>query len=80
MVTAEGLSERIMFAAREAKCTRSEARLLGTYAVSEGLRDAAQRLGIAEQTAKNQSTTLRKRLGVSHLGGAIAVVLTNNKY
>jgi DNA-binding CsgD family transcriptional regulator len=71
----EQLREHVMWAGRAAGLSKAEARFLATYVTCDGMKAAAQALGVAEQTARNTSTNLRRRLGVKHLGAAVAVVL-----
>lgn len=80
MIDSEALREVVMFRAREAGCTRAEARVLGYYATTDGLRATARELHLAEQTVRNHSTKIRKRLGVPHLAAAMVLIFTNNKY
>lgn len=63
-------------AALRAGCTVAEARFLAFYRHSQGYTDAAAKLGLAVQTLKNRSTTLRHRFGEPHLAGVYVRILT----
>lgn len=65
-------------AAVSAGCSDRQAAFLVLYAKSEKLSDAAARMGIKEQSAKNLSARLRRRLDhAPHLPAAMARILLN---
>lgn len=65
-------------AARAAGCTRAEAELLAWYVVTEGMRQAAEKIGVSENTARSQAARIRRRFNVPHLGAALRVIYTRN--
>lgn len=67
--------ERLYVAAIRAGCSHRQAQVLVAYAEGQKLGDAARHLGIAESTAKNHMTAVRRRLGVPHAAAAIRKLL-----
>lgn len=54
--------------------TRAEADALRAYLDAGSVKGAAHRLGLSEQTVKNQLATLRRRLGVDTTAQAVAAL------
>jgi DNA-binding CsgD family transcriptional regulator len=67
-----GVNEGIFADARRHGCTAAEAEVLAHYVDSEKVSDAAEKIGIAEQTAKNHLNRVRRRLKVAHNAAVIA--------
>src|SRR5688572_14969842 len=63
-------------AARKAGCTDREAQVLAAYVQSNKVYDAAKKLGMSEQTAKNHLHAIRRRLGVPSTRQVLARLLS----
>lgn len=70
------MSSPIYAAAIRAGCTHRQAQLLAVYVVSEKLADAALELDMAESTAKNHMTAIRRKLHAPHAAAVIARLLS----
>lgn len=55
------MNDALYVAALRAGCTQRQSELLATLVVSEKLSDAATKVGMSENTAKNHLAAIRKR-------------------
>ncbi len=70
------MNAAIYEAARAAGCTRAESELLAYYVDVDSLKAAANAAGMSYSSARNNSSRLKRRLGVRHLAAAVQKVRT----